>query len=66
MNRRDVIRQTGRVVILSGIGLMSFFLTTHQKVVTPENCSVSPLCGTCGKFRKCELPQANKERSHGK
>jgi len=35
-------------------------------VVTPENCSVSPLCGNCGKFGKCELPQANKERNHGK
>jgi len=66
MNRRDVIRQTGRLAILSGIGLLSLFLTTHQKVVTPENCSVSPFCGNCGKFSKCDLPQANKERGHGK
>jgi len=66
MNRRDVIRQTGRLAILSGLGLLSLFLTTQQKVVTPENCSVSPLCRNCGKFNLCELPQANKERSHGK
>jgi len=66
MNRRDAIRQTGRVVILSGIGLLSIFLATNQKVVTPENCSVSLLCGNCSKFSKCELPQAKKERSHGK
>ena len=66
MNRRDVIRQNGRVVILSGIGLLSLFLATNQKVVTHENCSGSTLCGKCNKFSNCELPQANKERGHGK
>lgn len=66
MNRRDAIRQAVRLTILSGIGLLSLFFAAQQKIVTPENCSFSALCRNCGKLAKCELPQANKERSHGK
>ena len=66
MNRKDFFKQGGRWVILSGIGMFSAFLAFHQKIVTPENCSVAPQCKNCGKFAQCELPKANKERKNGK
>lgn len=66
MNRKDFFRQGGRWIILSGIGLLSAFLITEQKVVTPDNCTAGPLCKNCGKYAKCELPQANKGNRNGK
>jgi hypothetical protein len=66
MNRKEFFRQGGRWVILSGIGLLSAFLTYNQKVVPAENCTATPLCKNCGKFTQCELPQANRYRKDGK
>lgn len=66
MNRKDFFKQGGRWVILSGIGLLSVFLASNQKIVTPENCSVAPQCKNCGKYAQCVLPQADKERKDGK
>jgi len=66
MNRKDFFRQGGRWAFLTAIGLLSTFLTYNQKVVTPGNCTTSPLCKNCGKFTQCELSQANKERRNGK
>jgi len=66
MNRKDFFKQGGRWVILSGIGLLSVFLASNQKIVTPDNCSVAPQCKSCGKYAQCELPQADKERKDGK
>ena len=66
MNRKDFFRQGGRWVILSGMGLLGVFLTRNEKIVTPGNCTLTPLCKNCGKFVQCELPQANKKRKDGK
>ena len=66
MNRQEFFREGGRWAILSGIGLLSAFLTYNQKVVIPENCTVTSLCKNCGKFTQCELPQANKQRKDGR
>jgi hypothetical protein len=61
MNRRDFFRQGGRWVILSGIGLMTAFLAANHKIVNAEECTVSTVCKNCGKFGRCELPQAKKQ-----
>jgi hypothetical protein len=66
MNRKDFFKQGGRLAILSGIGLLSAYLTTNQRITTPENCSVAPQCKNCGKYAQCTLPQANKEKRDGK
>ena len=66
MNRKDFFKQSGRWVILSGIGLFGVYLTSNQKIVTPENCSVAPQCKNCGKYAQCTLPQAKKVKSDGK
>lgn len=66
MKRKDFFKQGGRLVILSGIGLLSAFLAYNQKIETPENCSVAPQCKNCGKLNQCTLPQAGKERENGK
>ena len=66
MDRKEFFRHGGRWVILSGIGLLSAFLITGQKVVSPDKCSDGPLCRNCGKYIKCALPQADHERKNGK
>lgn len=66
MNRKDFFKRGGRWAILSGFGLLGTLLIFEQKIVLPQNCSVAPLCKNCGKYAQCELPQANKERQHGK
>ena len=66
MNRKDFFEHGGRWVLLSGIGMLSAFLVSNQKIVTPENCSVAPQCKNCGKLNQCTLPQAVKERENGK
>jgi hypothetical protein len=66
MNRKDFFKQSGRWVILSGIGLFGAYLASNQKIVTPENCSLAPQCKNCSKYAQCTLPQANKVKSDGK
>jgi hypothetical protein len=64
MNRKDFFIQGIRLTILSVIGLLSTFLIVENKVVSPDNCSVSTLCKNCGKYSQCDLPQAIKEKKH--
>ncbi len=64
MNRKDFFIQGIRLTILSVIGLLSTFLIVENKVVSPDNCSVSTLCKNCGKYSQCDLPQANKEKKN--
>jgi hypothetical protein len=66
MNRKDFFRYGGRFAILAGLGMLSGFLAYNQKIVTPENCSVTPQCKTCGKYAQCELIQKDKDRKDGK
>ena len=66
MNRKDFFRKGGRLIILTGIGLLSAFLAYDQKIETPENCTVAPQCKGCGKLSQCTLPQADKVRNNGK
>jgi hypothetical protein len=63
MNRKDFFNTAGRLLILGGISASAGYLVLNNKVTT--NCSVSPTCKSCGKFSKCELPQA-KEIKDGK
>jgi len=49
--------------MLGGITTTAGYLLVNKKVTA--GCSVSPTCENCGKFQKCELPQA-KEVKNGK
>ena len=64
-SRRDFFKISGRLAILSGVGLMSAFLAYNQKIETPDKCSIAPQCKNCGKLSQCLLPQAEKERIDG-
>lgn len=66
MDRKDFLKNGGRWAILSLIALCSSYLAYQEKIVSPENCSVTPQCKNCGQFAKCELPRAGKERKNGK
>ena len=63
MNRKKFIQTGGRIIILGGLGVLSGYLVLNKKV--SASCSVSPTCENCGKYAKCELPQA-KEVKNGK
>jgi len=63
MNRKEFFNTTGRLLILGGITASAGYLVLNKKVTAA--CSVSPTCNSCGKFSKCDLPQA-KEVKDGK
>jgi hypothetical protein len=56
MNRKDFFTTAGRLLILGGITASAGYLIVNNKVTA--NCTESPTCNSCGKFSKCELPQA--------
>jgi hypothetical protein len=56
MDRKEFFTTAGRLLILGGIAASAGYLVVNNKV--SANCSVSPTCNSCGKFTKCELPQA--------
>jgi hypothetical protein len=66
MNRKEFFKTGGRIVILGAMAATTGYLVVNEKVDT--TCSVSPACQKCGKFAKCELPQAveTKENEHPK
>ncbi len=66
MNRNDFFRKSGRLAILTGIGLLGAILAYDQKIETTENCTLAPQCKGCGKLTQCTLPQADKVRQNGK
>jgi hypothetical protein len=63
MNRKEFFKAGGRLLMLGGITASAGYLVLNKKVTA--SCSVSPTCNNCGKFSKCELPQA-KEVKDGK
>ncbi|WP_303918852.1 MULTISPECIES: hypothetical protein [Draconibacterium] len=63
MKRKEFIRTTGQLLLLGGITASAGYLFVNKKVSAA--CSVSPTCDNCGKFQKCDLPQA-KEVKDGK
>ena len=63
MDRKNFIKTAGRLLLLGGLTTSAGYLLVNKKVTA--SCSVSPTCDNCGKFSKCELPQA-KEVKDGK
>jgi hypothetical protein len=56
MNRKDFFNTAGRLLILGGITASAGYLVVNKKV--SATCTESPTCSNCGKFAKCNLPQA--------
>jgi len=63
MNRKEFFKAGGRLLLLGGITASAGYLFVNKKVTAA--CTVSAACENCGKFSKCELPQA-KEVKNGK
>jgi hypothetical protein len=62
MNRKEFFTTAGRLLILGGITASAGYLVVNNKVTA--SCSVSPTCKSCGKFSKCELPQAKEANNN--
>ena len=60
MNRKDFFNTAGRLLILGGITASAGYLVVNKKVSAA--CTESPTCKNCGKFAKCELPQAKETK----
>jgi hypothetical protein len=63
MDRKEFFTAAGRLLIIGGITASAGYLVLNNKVTA--SCSESPTCNSCGKFSKCELPQA-KDVKNGK
>ena len=63
MDRKKFIQTGGRLLLLGGLARAFGYLVLNNRIIA--SCSVSPTCESCGKFSKCELPQA-KEVKDGK
>jgi hypothetical protein len=64
MDRKEFFNTAGRLLILGGITASAGYLVVNKKV--SASCSVSPKCNSCGKFSKCELPQAEETKEQVK
>ena len=60
MNRKTFFTTAGRLLILGGITASAGYLVVNKKV--SATCTESPTCKNCGKFAKCELPQAKETK----
>ena len=65
MNRKEFFMQSGRWIILSGIGLVTTILALDHKIVLAEDCRETAPCKYCGKNKQCNLPKA-KQQLYGK
>jgi len=63
MDRKRFIIACGRLLLLAGIVVTTFWLIFKNKITA--GCEVSGACKNCGRFSECELPQA-KEAKYGK
>lgn len=65
MDRRKFLESILRYGLLAALLLVSGFLVRkHAK--DPDPCQVNPFCRNCGQLADCHLPQALKEKDHGK
>ena len=62
MNRKEFFKTAGRLLILGGITTSAGYLLVNKKVTA--KCSVSPTCENCGKFQRCNLPQAEEVKGN--
>lgn len=62
MNRKEFFNTACRLFILGGITASAGYLVLNNKVTA--SCSVSPTCNSCGKYSKCDLPQAKETKEN--
>jgi hypothetical protein len=60
MNRKNFFTTAGRLFLLGGMAASAGYLVLNNRV--SATCTESPICKTCGKFAKCELPQAKETK----
>jgi hypothetical protein len=65
MDRKEFFKESGRWIILSGIGLVTTLLALDHKIVRAEDCPETSQCRNCRKLRECNLPKA-KQQLYGK
>lgn len=65
MKRRDFIDKTGRGLLLGGLAVLSGVLVSRRQLSMDTQCSANFQCRNCGKLSKCQLPEAEMERTDG-
>jgi len=58
-NRRNFLRDAGRYTVLALVCFVAgFAFTKRRKLLQEGNCINQGICGGCGIYEKCRLPQA--------
>jgi hypothetical protein len=65
MNRRNFIEKSGRGILLGGLAIVSGVLVARRQVRRDTQCSANFQCKSCGKLTRCQLPEAETERTDG-
>lgn len=65
MKRRDFIDKTGRGLLLGGLAVISGVLVSRRQLSMDTQCSANFQCRNCGELSKCQLPEAEMERTDG-
>jgi hypothetical protein len=65
MKRRQFIEKTGRGLLLGGLAAITGVLVTRRQVSLDTQCSANFQCRNCGKLSRCQLPEAEMERTDG-
>ncbi|NQU86742.1 MAG: hypothetical protein HQ541_13370 [Mariniphaga sp.] len=66
MKRREFVKNSGRWLILGGIGAIVIYFSVNNRIASASECTISPVCNSCNRFAKCALPQAEKQKEDGK
>ena len=66
MNRKEFIAALGRVSILSILTVLVGIFVFRDKITVQSECTVNKYCKRCDQLQNCTLPEALKEKNHGK
>jgi hypothetical protein len=65
MKRRNFLLDFLRYGLLGGLFSIGGFLFLNRKVTPTENCTLSPLCEQCKKYRACDKLTNQKTTKNG-
>ena len=58
ITRREFFRTCGRNVVAGGLAALAAVLWKRNSGLSNQECVNNGICGQCGVFDKCRLPQA--------
>lgn len=66
MNRKVFLQTVGRASILGGMGALVAIFARERQITLYSDCKDDLKCSSCRSLSRCSLPEALKQREHGK